>query len=410
MFTMIEDSFFESLAHYASGMAMMSFCVWAVILYKWRRANRMTFLLFLCVCYVAVSFLKDAVFLLPEQLFADMDRVEDLVSIFDLGFVPLVSAFFLEATRPGCVTRRRLLCSCLPFWVGLVLYGVWPSAWVLGGVFVLSVLVGLSTLVVVPANVVRYNRYLTDNYSYTQNIGVGWCTGCAFVFFLVLAFYELCFYHPTWMSELAYDSALVVVWNIVCLKCRRHRVVVDMMSAGAEADAATPVAESADGVQSVGEVSSAEATPATPATPAAQPDAVSTEGEVQPPTAPKAEPESPDTDPSLHDFIATALERCMERERLYLNARLSLPELAAAVGTNKTYISTYLHGQGCTFYDFINRYRVEEACRIIDQMATSGRIPMADVAARSGFNSISSFNRYFFKVKGVTPTAWSHRR
>ena len=99
----------------------------------------------------------------------------------------------------------------------------------------------------------------------------------------------------------------------------------------------------------------------------------------------------------------------MEREKLYLNARLSLSDLAAAVGTNKTYISTYLNGQGCTFYDFINRYRVEEACRIIDQMATDGRIPMTDVAVRSGFNSISSFNRYFFRVKGVTPTAYFHR-
>lgn len=403
---MIEDTFFESLAHYASGMAMMSFCVWAVILHRWRRNNRMTFLLFLCVCYVAVGFVKDAVFLLPERCFADMDRVEDLVSIFDLGLVPLVSAFFLEATRPGCMTRSRLLCFYLPFLSGLALYAVWPSGWVLRGVFALSVLAGLATLVVVPANVVRYNRYLSDNYSYTQNIGVGWCMGCAVAFFLVLALYEVCFYRPTWMSELAYDTALVVVWNIVCLKCRRHRVVVDMMSACPEAVAAAPEAEPADLVQSAGEAPAAEAAPP------AQPDAVPTDGDAQPEQhGQQADPATPaaGADTATREFIATALERCMERERLYLDAHLSLPDLAAAVGTNKTYISTYLNGQGCTFYDFINRYRVEEACRIIDRMATHGRIPMTDVAARSGFNSISSFNRYFFKVKGVTPTAYSRR-
>ena len=29
-----------------------------------------------------------------------------------------------------------------------------------------------------------------------------------------------------------------------------------------------------------------------------------------------------------------------------------------------------------------------------------------DVAAQSGFNSLSSFNRYFYKLVGTTPTAY----
>ena len=283
---------------------------------------------------------------------------------------------------------------------------MWPLEGILQGVFAVSALVGLSTLVMVPVNVVRYNRYLSDNYSYTHNIGVGWCTGCTIAFFLVLVLYEVCFYRPTWMSELSYDTSLVVVWNVVCLKSRRHRVVVDMMAAGSES--AAPIAPATPATVAPTEAVTADPdVDATEVVPTEQSDVtptVATQEQAPEPSKPTA-----DTDQALHDFITAALERCMEREKLYLNARLSLSDLAAAVGTNKTYISTYLNGQGCTFYDFINRYRVEEACRIIDQMATDGRIPMTDVAVRSGFNSISSFNRYFFRVKGVTPTAYFHR-
>lgn len=105
---MIEDSSFESFAHYASGMAAMSFVMWAVILYGWRKRNRMTFLLFLVVAYIALGFLKDVIFFWPSHLFSNLYFLEDMVSIFDISFVPLVCAFFIEATWPGVVTNKRL--------------------------------------------------------------------------------------------------------------------------------------------------------------------------------------------------------------------------------------------------------------------------------------------------------------
>lgn len=385
---MIEDSFFEALAHYASGMAAMSFCVWAVTLYKWRNRNRMIYLLFLCVAYIAISFLKDTIFLIPLQLFPAERVVENMVSIFDLGFVPPVCAFFIEATRPGSVTNRRLLAGFLPFMALFMLYGVTQANWVVTVSFVLAALFAVVTLVAVPMNVVRYNKYLSDNYSYTKNIGVGWCTGCAFGFFLLLAFYEVCFYEPTWFTEMTYDASFVVVWNIVCLKSRRHRVVVDMIAF----DSATS-ADEATGTPAPQPAIEVAAKPVAAA-------AMSADATAAP------EQPSADSDTEKYAFIADALRQCMEVDKLYLNTRLSLADLAVAASTNKTYVSIYINSQGCTFYDYINRYRVEEACRIIDHMATGERLTMSDVASRSGFNSVSSFNRYFFKVKGITPTAY----
>ena len=75
----------------------------------------MTFLLFISVAYIALSFVKDIIFRLPTPVFSNTKYVENIVSIFDLSFVPLMSAFFIEATRPGFVTNKRLLSAYLPF-------------------------------------------------------------------------------------------------------------------------------------------------------------------------------------------------------------------------------------------------------------------------------------------------------
>ena len=39
-------------------------------------------------------------------------------------------------------------------------------------------------------------------------------------------------------------------------------------------------------------------------------------------------------------------------------------------------------------------------------MPTEGRKPMSAVSDLSGFNSLSTFNRYFVKVKGVSPKSY----
>lgn len=379
---MIEDSAFESFAHYASGMAAMSFGMWAVILYRWRKRNRMTFLLFVVIAYIALCFLKDVIFLLPSQNFSDFYFVENLVSIIDVSYVPLVCAFFLEATKPGIVTNRRLLVSFLAFIVFIPLYCVFHAQWAVVGSFALSLLATAVTLVLVPINVVRYNKYLSDNYSFVKDIGVGWCVACTFGFFLWLVFYQLCFYEPTWFGEMIYDAGFVVVWNIICLLNINHHVVGGMLAPANGADEEKEEAAPTEEPRRVDET------------------------KTQTVMLPSADIQQD----VKENLVADSLMRCMEEDKLYLNPRLSLAELAYAAGTNKTYISTYINAQGKTFYDYVNEYRVAEACRVIDAKTASGeRFSMADVASASGFNSISTFNRYFSKLKGITPTNYSKK-
>lgn len=398
--------FFENLAHYTRGMATMSFMMWSVILYRCRKRNRMTFLLFLSVSYIALGYIKDFVFLFPDSVWGEDTLIEELVSIFDLAFVPLVCAFFIEVTSPGSISKRRVMVPFLLILAFVPIYCAFPLPYVMTSVFVLTILMAVITLVFVPLSAKRYNKYINENYSYTKNITVSWCVVSMFCFFIWVLAYDASFYHPTWFGEAVYDGGCAFIWNVVCLMSLKHRVVVgimrfhrieDMCSASQQVmqDAACKSVNMRDvGVKREEQQ-------------AALIDTTGLQSNQQP-HIPATTSEENGT--GKDQFIATSLQRCMEEEKIYLNPRLSLNDLATYVGTNKTYISAHINRQGKTFYDFVNEYRIAEACSIINcHNGSDGRLSMAEVAERSGFNSFSSFNRYFTKIKGVTPAKYAQK-
>ena len=56
-----------------------------------------------------------------------------------------------------------------------------------------------------------------------------------------------------------------------------------------------------------------------------------------------------------------------------------------------------------TFSQFLLQLRVEYACQLLD---ASKDIPMAEIAEKSGFNSISNFNRQFRTIKKCAPSSY----
>lgn len=94
----------------------------------------------------------------------------------------------------------------------------------------------------------------------------------------------------------------------------------------------------------------------------------------------------------------------METERMFLNPKLTLIEVAGAIGTNRTYLSEYLNNiLHTSFYEYVNSFRIKEACFLL----TSGkRKNLSEIAELSGFNSLSTFNRAFVKNTGETPTRY----
>jgi AraC-like DNA-binding protein len=94
----------------------------------------------------------------------------------------------------------------------------------------------------------------------------------------------------------------------------------------------------------------------------------------------------------------------MEATRPYLESELTLGELAAQLRTNTSWLSRVINtGCGQNFNDFINEYRVCEAERRLRDPQFRHYTLLA-VALEAGFNSKSTFNRVFKKLRGQTPS------
>ncbi|TGK08787.1 AraC family transcriptional regulator [Leptospira fletcheri] len=95
------------------------------------------------------------------------------------------------------------------------------------------------------------------------------------------------------------------------------------------------------------------------------------------------------------------LRRIMEEEFVYRDSELRLGDLAAGLGLSLHQTSRYLNEiQRMTFYELINRYRVQEACKLLLSQADKS---VLEVGFEVGFNSKSAFNSQFVRAMGVSP-------
>jgi AraC-like DNA-binding protein len=100
--------------------------------------------------------------------------------------------------------------------------------------------------------------------------------------------------------------------------------------------------------------------------------------------------------------ILIKLDHAVLADSLYREAGLTLPMLAAKVGTKPNVISQALNQTlGLNFFDYINGHRIDEAKRLLE---TGEDGTILDIAYEVGFNSKSTFNAAFKKHTGQTPS------
>jgi AraC-like DNA-binding protein len=116
------------------------------------------------------------------------------------------------------------------------------------------------------------------------------------------------------------------------------------------------------------------------------------------------------TDEKSFSELATRLEERMRLEKFYLENDLSLAELAASLNTSTHLLSQTLNQQlGMKFYDYINKLRVDEVKRCLDDSAFDGQTVL-EIALASGFASKSTFNTSFKKIVGQAPSDYRRTR
>jgi AraC-like DNA-binding protein len=99
----------------------------------------------------------------------------------------------------------------------------------------------------------------------------------------------------------------------------------------------------------------------------------------------------------------------MEKEKPYLNGKLSLKEVADSLNISVNHLSQVINEQtSMSFFDFINKYRVEEVkIRLVDPK--NEQFTLLAIAFDCGFNSKSSFNSIFKKITELTPSEYAKK-
>ena len=124
------------------------------------------------------------------------------------------------------------------------------------------------------------------------------------------------------------------------------------------------------------------------------------------------EPEEPKDDNSIpvlsNEEYRAMLEKWIQTEKPYLNADFRLSDLHQVLPLNRTYLSQLINQEyGCSFYQWTNRLRIDEAQRL---MTEQPEMTMEDVAGQCGFASARSFYRSFYREVEMTPKEWMNSR
>jgi AraC-like DNA-binding protein len=107
--------------------------------------------------------------------------------------------------------------------------------------------------------------------------------------------------------------------------------------------------------------------------------------------------------------LSARLDILMKDDKIFLDNEINLTTVAEKLGIS-IHDTSFLINEvtGSNFYNFINKFRVEEAKKLL----TSGqmdKLNMLGIAFESGFNSKTTFNTTFKKIVGISPSEYAKK-
>ncbi len=106
-----------------------------------------------------------------------------------------------------------------------------------------------------------------------------------------------------------------------------------------------------------------------------------------------------------HD-IEKKLTALMEADKPFLNPRLSSPDLAEMIDITTNQLSQFLNEHlNKNFYDYVNSFRLKEFQQLCKNQGYS-YLSILGLAYECGFNSKTTFNAFFKRILGVTPSEY----
>ncbi len=106
------------------------------------------------------------------------------------------------------------------------------------------------------------------------------------------------------------------------------------------------------------------------------------------------------------ESLRRSLSEMMITEKPFRESELSLADLAMRLNAKPNHLSQVINElEGKNFYDYINSLRIGEFMRLAAS-SESRKYTLLGLAQECGFSSKSSFNRYFKKVTGKSPSEY----
>ena len=120
-------------------------------------------------------------------------------------------------------------------------------------------------------------------------------------------------------------------------------------------------------------------------------------------TAVEEQEESKEDNPANAAYRAT-LDAWIESEKPHLNPDFQLNDLRQVLPLNRSYLSRFINSEyGCSFYQWVNGLRVEEAKRM---KAEHPEWTVQEISHRCGFSSRRVFSQIFARETGLAPSEW----
>ncbi len=353
--------FLANLAHFTHGMTLMFFVMMALHTYSLRKKNRLMTILFWVMIFWVFIELKDLTYLIDHVWIHPY--VSKVHLSIDMWCVPVIIILLFEVVSPKWATLRRIIFVFLPTLILTFLYVFLADEIIYRILVIYSNVIGFIALLTVLLTTSRYDQFIKRNFSYVDNLTLEWIRFLIVALYVLLLIWTVINTASTWLGDVVFYLLQIALWFSFYHYASRHDIVH------------TP-----------------------------QLSALLFENK----EANSAPCEACATSEGKEKFLSD-LQRVMEGEKIYLNPELNVSMLAATIGTNRTYLSNCLNNLlRISFYEYVNSYRVKEACELLKN---SEQKTLDDIADLCGFNSLSTFRRAFMKNMNQTPNQYrnTHR-
>ena len=326
-------------------MAFMFFSIASIRILSHKNRNRLFTILGFILAFWAILVLKD--------IFFDVNLSSNLllnhtILVIDGWAVPASSFYLFELIKPGSMNIKKVSIVLIPFMVLTSAFFISPSLSLFEYYWIFIILYALGTIVALIILGKKYKKHIKNNYSFSENIGLTWLNKSTLILIACfIAWLTIYLMGASQMGDIIYYLASIIFWSYI-LQNTSTLIRVEVED-NDEKDLPAEVLEE------------------------------------------KEEKESY----LFNNSFVEQLNIAMEKDQIYLNPRLTITDVANAIGTNRTYLSHYFNSTMQTnFYDYINNYRIENTSKTL-LLTVNPMLTIDEIAEQSGFNSVSTFRRAF---------------